>query len=364
MDKIYSLWFHKLNIPERDKKYIYEFFGDFENIYRANMGQYRTCGFSQKQIDYIMEAKGELEALKLSMEDFYRRGITIIDQSDKDYPYYLKQIADPPIVLFVIGNVKYLNQPMIAIVGARKCSEYGFECAKRLARELATFNICVTSGMALGIDEAAHKGALEVGSTVAVLGTGIDVCYPASNYDIYEKIQDKGCIVSEYFPGTKGLPYHFPKRNRIISGMAIGTLVVEAALKSGSLITANLALEQNREVFAVPGNITSSLSGGTNNLIKNGAKLVMTAQDVVDELGCYGFEFKNNGMQLKLKEYDKLLAKDEIIVYDCLSWQPMNIDEIAMKLSWQIGALDTLLIKLQIKGLVQRLPGNRYMRVN
>ncbi|MHC1747387.1 MAG: DNA-processing protein DprA [Cellulosilyticaceae bacterium] len=363
MDKIYSLWFHKLSIPEHTKNSMYEFFKEYKYIYEASESCYRSLGLTKNQIENIMNSKNKLDTIKCMINTLHERGIDLVDQGDKDYPYYLRQIPDSPTVLFTIGDTQYLNKPMVGIVGSRKCSEYGFECAKRLARDLASCGICVVSGMALGIDEAAHKGAIETGSTVAVLGTGIDICYPPSNYTLYKNIPNKGCIVSEYFPGTPGLPHQFPKRNRIISGMSLGIIVVEAALKSGSLITANLALEQNREVFAVPGNITSGLSIGTNNLIKNGAKLVMEAQDVLDEVDGYGFDFNKNSVQLKLKEYDKLLAKDEIIVYDCLSWQPIGVDEIATKLSWQIGALNTLLIKLQIKGLVQRLPGNRYMRV-
>ena len=276
----------------------------------------------------------------------------------------IQYLPDPPIALFVKGDSKILNQPSIAIVGARKCSEYGFEVSKKFGYELAQKGLVVISGMASGIDEAAHRGALESGYTIAVLGTGVNVCYPKQNYDIYRRIPSKGCIISEYLPDTEAMPFQFPRRNRIISGISLGTLLVEAAKKSGSLITAELALEQNKLVFAVPGNISSKLSQGTNDLIRQGAKLAMEVEDVIEELPYYikNKLYTNNTILGKVD--NNLLDKVEIMVYDCLSWQPKALDELITNTSFTSETINTILLKLEIKGLIQRMPGNRYRRFN
>ncbi|MEG2775983.1 MAG: DNA-processing protein DprA [Cellulosilyticaceae bacterium] len=311
-----------------------------------------------------MTSKWKIDKLKEELAQIYTQDIQVIDINDSIYPENLKRIDSPPLVIFARGDSSCFERPSIAIVGARKCSEYGFAVAKRLGRELAEKGIVVVSGMALGIDEAAHRGALEAGETIAVLGTGINVCYPKQNYELYKKIPLKGCMLSEYLPQTTAMPFQFPMRNRLISGMSIGTIIVEAAERSGSLITADLALEQNKLVFAVPGNVSSKLSRGTNNLIQQGAKLVMDAKDILDELPV-SIQIKLDKINKNLGEVDcNLLDKVEIMVYDCLSWQPKEINELITNARLSSETINIILLKLEIKGLIQRLPGNRYVRIN
>ncbi len=214
------------------------------------------------------------------------KNIQILTIKDEDYPYLLKQIYDPPSVIYIMGNKKILSQNGIAIVGSRNCSLYGQKIAKHLSYQLAKKGIHIISGLARGIDTFSHIGTLQAkGKTIAVLGSGLDVIYPPENAKLAEKIVESGgCLVSEYIVGTKPLGEHFPARNRIISGLASGVVVVEASEKSGSLITVDFALEQGKNVYAVPGNINSPNSLGTNSLIKQGAKIVTSIEDILEDL--------------------------------------------------------------------------------
>lgn len=363
MDKIYSVWLHKLGINEYIKLKMLHDFKTFQSVYNASEKQYQKYKLSEKQLEKIYHSKNNLEEIEKLIEKCQTLGVQILDLLDEDYPSELKQIPDPPLVLFAMGNTSYLNHPSIAVVGARKCSEYGFNITKRLARELAEMGLAVTSGMATGIDEAAHKGALEQGITIAVLGTGIDICYPQSNYQIYRQIAQKGCIITEFPIGTPPLPYQFPKRNRIISGISIGVLVTEAQEKSGSLITADLGLQYNKDIYAVPGNVESRFSIGTNKLIQQGAKLIINTKDILDELPMHVRMKINNN---KTKCYDKKnieLAQQESIVYDYVSRQPKYFNEIYSELELSYEMINTTLVKLELKGLIRRLPGERYVRV-
>lgn len=364
MKKIYSIWFHCLGISNQVKFKLYDRFKSFEDIFKLSSMAYQALGLNDMQIEKIITSKWHIEDLKHQLMQMYEQGIQVIDITEEFYPKSLRDIDSPPVVLFARGNIATLNKPSIAIVGARKCSEYGFTIAKKLGKELAQRGIVIVSGMALGIDEAAHRGALETGETVAVLGTGVNVCYPKQNYELYKKIPIKGCMLSEYLPQTKVMPFQFPQRNRIISGMSIGTILVEAAERSGSLITADLALEQNKLVFAVPGNVSSKLSMGTNYLIQQGAKLVIDTTDILDELPEYIKKELDKDYKNLTKVDCNLLDKVEIMVYDCLSWQPKARNELITNASLSNETINTILLKLEIKGLIQRLPGNRYMRIN
>ena len=232
------------------------------------------------------------DKLLLDFEKSYKsQGVRGIVITEKDFPEELREISNPPAALFVKGNPRLIANPnflRIAMVGARNCSEYGARAAMAIGGGLAERGAIIVSGMALGIDTAAHRGALEVcGKTVAVLGSGILNIYPSSNRGIYEKISEEGAVVSEFPPDLKALAYNFPRRNRIISGLSKGVLVVEAGMKSGSLITVDYALDQGRDVFAIPGNINSVFSKGTNFLIKQGAKIVLRPSDVLEEYGLF-----------------------------------------------------------------------------
>jgi len=230
-----------------------------------------------------------------------------IDESN--YPKLLKYIDNPPNTLYYKGNIELASELSIAIVGARKATAYGKWVAFELAKKLTDYDITVVSGMANGIDAYAHRGSINnKGKTIAVLGCGVDICYPASNKELMDKISENGLIISEYEPGTLPMPYRFPMRNRIISGLCFGTVIVEAGLNSGSLITAECAAEQGRNIYAIPGNINSIYSFGANKLIKDGATPLIVLDDIIDELGIQ----KNN----KDNQHKEKLGKDEEIVYD------------------------------------------------
>lgn len=363
MNKKYSMWLHKLSLPEYIKIKMLEHFGSFKDIYDASASQYKQLGINDKQLLKMEQSKETLEELSKMIQVYEDQKIHIVDILGENYPCYLKQIPDPPILLFVKGNLRDLNRPAIGVVGARKCSEYGFDITYKLAQELAEQGVLVISGMAYGIDEAAHKGALKTGQTIAVMGTGLNICYPSQNREIYRLIPQNGCLVSEYFLDTLPLPFQFPRRNRIISGMAMGILVVEADVKSGSLITANLGLEYNREIFAIPGNINSQLSSGTNELIKNGAKCVTEIKDILEEFPGYIQDLMYSYKKNTLENNDCELAQDESIVYAYLGQSPIDLNELFENTKLPYEIVYPSLIKLEIKGLIKRLPGERYVRV-
>ncbi|MBI1983211.1 MAG: DNA-protecting protein DprA, partial [Acidobacteria bacterium] len=253
-------------------------------VYMASLTELESCGVPAHVARAIFAQAGLKEAEK-EIQEAAKAGCQLLPHGSDDYPPLLRQIPDAPLVLYVRGDVKLLSQHAVAIVGTRRPSAYGSQVGHRLARDLAERRVVIVSGLARGIDSTAHRGALEAnnGKTVAVLGSGADVIYPRENRKLAEKIIETGAVISEFPLGTAPTPENFPIRNRIISGLSLGVVIVEAAEYSGSLITARLAVEQNREVFAVPGNITSAQSFGPNHLIKQGAKLVDQWIDVVEE---------------------------------------------------------------------------------
>ncbi|MGH9763915.1 MAG: DNA-processing protein DprA, partial [Blastocatellia bacterium] len=255
------------------------------NSIDASRSMLEAQGLKSETIDALKNPEFRERAAR-ELDELAKIGAEALVLSDPRYPALLKETYDPPIVLYCLGDIdKALSRPAVAVVGSRRCSTYGRNAAEMLARDLAEHGVTVISGLARGIDTAAHKGALEGrGLTIAVMGTGIDIVYPKENKKLADDIVANGVLVSEFPLGTPPLSQNFPVRNRVISGLALGVLVVEGAERSGSLITARLAYEQGREVYAVPGNITSSKSFGPNYLIKDGAKLVQTWQDIVEEL--------------------------------------------------------------------------------
>ncbi|WP_003541171.1 DNA-processing protein DprA [Desulfotomaculum nigrificans] len=285
-------------------------------------------------------------------------GCSVITIEDDDYPTLLKDIYDPPPALFVRGKLPNHERTAVAVVGSRKPSPYGLAAAEDIATELARSDIVIISGMARGIDTAAHRGALKgKGTTVAVLGCGPDVVYPKENARLMDKIIEQGAVISEFPPGMAPLAWHFPARNRIISGLSQAVLVVEAAEKSGALITADFALEQGRDVLAIPGNITSPNSVGTNKLIRQGARLVTKAEDILEELGL-GTLYLN---QISSSP-DFNFTAGERDLWEVLSYQPMSLEQLveASKLSPQDTA--AAITMLEIKGLVRLLPGKVYVK--
>jgi DNA processing protein len=290
-----------------------------------------------------------------------QKGYAIVTFHDDRYPSLLKQIPDPPPVLFVHGR---LEQPFcpIAVVGSRKATHYGLTTTHRLCAQLAERGVTVVSGMARGIDTAAHEGALAgKGRTIAVLGSGLNQIYPAENRKLFHQIGENGCVVSEFFLDAAPEPHHFPLRNRVISGICLGTVVVEAARNSGSLITARLASEQNREVFAVPGSIHSATAKGTHDLIKQGAKLVEEADDILDEIAPQ-LSRPETATVVSSRPALPPLSEAELKVLSAMDVYPVHIDPLARRLEMGIGILAGILSQLELKGAVRQEPGKHFVR--
>ena len=360
-------------VGPRSATKLLESFGSAANVFHARRSQLESLRIRPQSIESIMKrefhekAEGELYNLKALGGD-----VLILD--DGSYPALLREIADPPITLYVRGDWQACFElPCVGVIGSRMCSTYGENAAEMLSRDLASRGICIVSGLARGIDTAAHRGAIRGnGKTVAVMGTGIDGVYPKENAKLINEILESGgAIVSQFPLGTPPLKDNFPYRNRIISGLSLGVVIVEATEKSGSLITARLAMEQNREVMAVPGNITSRNSIGTNYLIKSGAKLVQQWQDVIAELPSEiaaeilppviekGNESKSRqpelvpaDMNLNERKVWSLLSADE----------PVHIDNLLEVSGLSFGDLNSVLVGLDIRDLIRVLPGKSYAR--
>lgn len=280
----------------------------------------------------------------------------VVVLGDEEYPPLLREIADPPLALHFRGEVSLLMRPALAIVGSRRASPYGVNAASQLAREIAGAGIVIVSGGARGIDAAAHHAALEAGgATIAVLGTGIDVVYPKSNRGLFRRIEERGLIVSEFPPGTPPKPENFPMRNRVISGLARGAVIVEATGRSGSLITARMAAEQGRDVFAVPGSIFSAKSEGTHRLIQYGAKLVHGANDVLEEFpgGLRAAQKAAGEPEPPLREVLAALSMDD----------GAHVDAVAARVGRTPALVAESLLQLELEGWIRALPGARYVRV-
>lgn len=291
----------------------------------------------------------------------------LICLSDPLYPPLLQQIYDPPSILFVKGQVNGLLPPSIAIVGSRNMSLHGADTAASLARGLSCSGFSITSGMAAGIDGAAHKAVVaNNGVTLAVLGCGVDVVYPKRHKSLYDNIQQDGCIISEFWPKVSPVAGHFPKRNRIVSGLSLGTVVVEAARKSGSLITARLAMEQNREVFAVPGSTVAGYHQGCHDLIKNGAKLVEDAADIIEELGClseYHLVQLHHRHHIQASEMSNLPFPSQLAsLLTSVGYETTTVDAVVEHSGKPIDLVLVELLELELQGWVAVVPGG-YVRL-
>ena len=296
-----------------------------------------------------------------------RGGCQFVCRGSPEYPPLLEQIFDPPSVLYVRGNLKAFQKSCISIVGTRRPTYYGLQMAEGLAGDLARRGIAIVSGLARGIDASAHRGCLGAnGSTIAVFGCGVDITYPGEHRRLAEEILREGMVVSEFAPGTSPAPQNFPVRNRIISGLSLGTIIVEASEYSGSLITARLAMEQNREIFALPGNVTSPQSFGPNYLIKQGAKLVQSWRDVVEELPPElrrSILAKEEANARHVPELE-VLSLEEMSLLELISFdQATQFDKIYTKSGIEISRLSSLMLDLEMRGWLRQVPGNLYVRV-
>ncbi|MBN2206446.1 MAG: DNA-processing protein DprA [Candidatus Aminicenantes bacterium] len=341
-----------------------ERFAPLEEAFRAGTAALRNLGLSAAQAARLSSAS-TLDQAARDLERAEKKGIALLLREDADYPPDLREIYDPPPLLMCAGRADALSRPGVAVVGSRRPSPYGRAVAERLARDLAGRGLVVTSGLALGIDAAAHWGALRGGRTVAVLGSGLNVPYPKENRKLMETIvAGGGAVVSEFALDAQPLAFHFPLRNRVISGLSRALVVVEAARRSGSLISARLALEQNREVMAVPGNVTSELSAGTNALIQAGAKLVRDWTDVAaelppplrDELLAAAAETGGGDDRPQPgPESARVLA---LLREDALA----GVDELVERTGCSVSEILTALLDLELKGWVAAHPGQRFQR--
>ncbi len=336
---------------------LWETFRSFETIYYIEeTGMIQQYPYLQKTVDWISQGRKKKEKL---LEEYHRlsdHGIQFITPFEEEYPSRLKEIYDYPMGLMVKGRLPEKKIPMVSIVGARQNTEYGRKLGEWYGKELAKAGVGVISGMAKGIDGEAHWGAFQGGGwTGAVLGNGVEICYPRENAELYKKLKQQGCLISEYGPWDPPAMGNFPMRNRIISGMADAVVIVEARERSGSLITASLALEQGREVLAVPGRVTDPCSKGCNQLIRQGAVPTFSPADVLEYLKIQSAEIG----QIKEKS-GKGLAKKEKMVYSCLDLQPKFLDEIAIQSGLEARECMMILLELELKGYVVRTGNQHY----
>jgi len=279
----------------------------------------------------------------------------IVTLADVDYPQTLLNIPDPPLLLYVKGRLDLLNRPALSVVGSRSATPQGINNAEAFSKSLSDTGLCIISGLAHGIDAAAHRGALRgQGGSIAIVGTGLDIVYPAANRELAHALAQQGALVSEFPLGTPPLAANFPRRNRLISGMSLGCLVVEASLQSGSLITARLALEQGREVFAIPGSIHAPQSKGCHALLKQGAKLVETANDILEELG---------GL-IETPASSSFPEGVEPMLLEHLGFDPVDVDTLSLRCGLTIAELSAMLLALELSGRICVLPGGLYQRIH
>jgi DNA processing protein len=358
-------WFCLKSVPGIGNhlcKRLIDRFNSPEQIFQSSQQELLEVeGITARQAAAILNYKPP-QSIKAELDQVNQKGYKIITLADPVYPPLLREIPDPPPIIYVCGDLDG-SRKNIAVVGSRNATAYGISTTQRLCADLAALDITIISGMAVGIDTAAHQGALAgKGKTIAVLGSGFNRIYPSENLNLFQRISGNGAVISEFTLDTAPEAHNFPIRNRIISGMSLGTVVVEATRKSGSLITARLAAEQNREVFAVPGSIQSFKSTGTHTLIKQGAKLVENAQDVIEELAAIidvPQEAKGRGQNRDAVEL-ALLLPEERAAYKVLSVYPEHIDTIVRKTGIEPGKLLSLLLQLELKGVIRQLPGKLF----
>ncbi|NUQ63832.1 MAG: DNA-protecting protein DprA [Pirellulales bacterium] len=303
----------------------------------------------------------DVDAQQRAMEEY---GVTLITMEDPSYPLRLAEIYDPPLLLFVRGALTEQDEHCVAVVGTRRASPYGVRMAEKFGRELASRGVTVVSGLATGIDTAAHRGALSAGGrTIAILGNGVDVVYPQQNADLMDQITRQGAVISQFPMGTKPSPGQFPYRNRIISGMSQGTLIVEAPLSSGALITARHAMEQGREVFAVPGRVEDRTARGCHRLIRDGAKLVESADDVLEELGPLFAPARRDDGQVVHHPAELLLNELEQKVLAAIRTDTTTVDEVVVESGLPVAQVLSTLSVLEMRRLVRRLSGTTLVRI-
>ena len=366
-----------MGIEDREKEYLYwmsripgfgavtvrrigELAGSYEEAFYIEGMELKKRGILQsvEKCQAYDRWKGHFSAMQQEYGKLGERGIRFITPFDQEYPERLRHIYDYPMGLYVKGELPAEDRPTAAIIGARNCTAYGRQAAAYMGRQLAGCGVQIISGLALGIDGAGHEGALRgEGHTYAVLGCGVNICYPRTNYSLYEAILRQGGIISEFGLDEEPVARNFPIRNRIISGLSDTILVIEARQKSGSLITANLGLEQGKEIFALPGRITDPLSEGCNYLIQAGAGILLSPWDVLESMGI--FHEKESSAD---KKDEKGLAKTEKMVYSCLDSEPRHLEQIAVSAGLPVSRCMSALLELELGGYAVRASGQHYIK--
>lgn len=346
--------------PKRFYKLL-EYFSSTDAAWQAKSGEIsKVLNLSPKIASRLFEEKNNIIP-EQELDLILKYKVNVLTIEDALYPENLRTIHYPPPVLYFHGTIVESDKNSISIVGTRKATYYGKMVAEKLSKDLALAGLTIISGMARGIDTAAHKGALSVnGRTIAVLGCGIDYIYPPENRRLAQEIQESGAIISEFPLSTLPERQNFPRRNRIISGLSLGTVVVEAAEKSGALITADFALEQGREVFAIPGNINSPLSNGTHNLIKQGAKLVDNYQDILEEIHIV---LPQKTAENEMVKENTSLTEEEKTIYQIITKEPIQIDEIIGASKLSAGKVSEILLSLELKDLIKEIEGKRFIKL-
>jgi len=361
MEEYYLMWLSRIQgMGYKRVHLLIEHFGSATAIWKADPKEFfKVKSFGEMMANRIIVSKKEA-VLEEWIAELEAKEIRFLSVYHPRYPYLLREIADPPVGIYIKGVLPENERNMVSIVGARRCSRYGADIAYRISKDLAKVNIVVVSGMAMGIDAKAHQGVLDGGGqTIAVLGCGVDVCYPEENRKVMERIIENGCLLSEFPPGTKAIPQNFPRRNRIIGGLSPMTVVVEAGKRSGTLITADQALENGRDVYVVPGNITSAYSKGTNDLIKQGCPIVTEYQDI---LLAFGITYNERERVNFTKKIVGDLSWQEKLVYQQMSQESKTAEELCEILSLPIQTVQYALTLLELAGHIIKQPQSGYIR--
>lgn len=352
-------WVALSSIEQLDSTFIqrlYNYFGDIEAAYNASKSDLTQIdGLNIKKAEVFLEKRRTINPDE-RLEFVLKRNIKILTFDDKDYPYMLRQISNPPVCLYYKGDLKSCNlDKTIAFVGSRRASFAGKDAVKKVIADLANTDVCIVSGLAAGIDSVSHQSAIENNlKTIGVIASGLDFTYPASNKHLYEQIENGcGAVVTEYFPTFEPIKFRFPQRNRIVTGLSYGTVVGEAALKSGALISANLTLEQGRELMCIPGAINNSNTEGIYKLLKDGATMVTKGEDILNALG---WEIQ----QVPVKNIE--LNETEKIILDIISIEPVGFDEIQSRTGLATDKLLIRLTEMELRGLIEQTEGDRYFK--
>lgn len=334
------------------------YFGDIESAWTASDSQLQKLGVDKRARSNLLNARATLD-LDRELEKIRSKNITLLSWNSPDYPTYLKEVDGPPPLLYVVGSLEDIDRWAVAVVGTRRVTPYGRQVTQELVAGLVRNGVTIISGLARGIDAIAHKTALDLGGrTIAILGSGPDNIYPPEHRDLALRIvRDRGAVISEHPLGTEPEAKNFPPRNRIISGLSLGVVVVEAGERSGASITAQFALEQGREVFAVPGNVNSPASRGTNRLIQQGAKLITSAEDVLEELNL-SMVFEHTAAQQALPE-----TAEEAALFEYLSGEPVHVDALSRATGLSSQEVSSTLTLLELKGIVRQVGGMNYVMI-